>query len=270
MTVLADHLAYLHARNYAESTITQRRYVLGRLTRTGVDPVHATTADLLRFLMRLKHAPSRASETAHLRSFYRWAVLENYRDDDPTIRVPKPRLPGWLPHPIGEPDLIRAVNLAPDRVRPWLFLAAFAGLRACEIAPLRGEDLWWHSDPPIIVVRRGKGGEPDSVPIAPALACELDGLAQRGWLFPRGDGQGGPLPAHRVSQIANGYLHRIGIAHTLHSLRHRFGTQCLRLSGNLRHTQSLMRHKSIVSTTIYTLVEKSETAAVVAALPLVV
>jgi len=273
--IVAEHLDHLRYRNLALSTITQRRYALKRLMRfTGEPAILAQTEDLLAFRNRPTRAgtalepQSQASELAHLGGFYRWAVLAGHRVDDPMLRVPRPRLPRAMPNPISESDLALAISTARERIRPWFYLAAFAGLRACEIAPLRGEDLWWHADPPLLVVRKGKGGDPGTVPIAPDLASALRGLPEHGWLFPREDGEAGHVPAHLVSHLANDHLHRLGIAHTLHKLRHRFGTQVYRAShGDLRQTQELMRHRSPVSTAIYTLVDQSEAAGIVAALP---
>lgn len=105
--------------------------------------------------------------------------------------------------------------------------------------------------------------------MGPVLRDELARLPQRGWLFPKQDGSLGPVKGHTVSHLANDHLHRIGSAHTIHSCRHRFGTLIYRLSGgDLRVTQELMRHRSPVSTSIYTQVDQSHAAGVVAALPL--
>ena len=267
---MEQHLAELRRRDYSPATIYQRERVLTRL-RNAIAPtqlVHASTSQLVHFLDRLKNPASRTAERGHLVSFYRWLVLEGYREDDPTVRIPKPRQKRWLPRPMPEEDVHRAVLLAPERVRPWLLLAGYAGLRACEIAPLRGEDIWWHAAPPIIVIERSKGGDPSTVPIAPILEKELHRWPARGYLWPRFDGRPQPLAPHNVSQLANDYLHSLGIWHTLHSLRHRFGTQVLRASGgDLRQTQELLRHRSIASTTVYTEIDKSESAGIVAALP---
>jgi integrase/recombinase XerC len=122
--------------------------------------------------------------------------------------------------------------------------------------------------PALLVVRRGKGGNPGTVPIGPVLEDELRRLPTRGWLFPKMDGTVGPLRAWSVSHLANDHLHRIGSSHTLHSCRHRFGTMVYRLSGgDLRLTQEMMRHASPVSTAIYTEVDQGHAAGVVAALP---
>lgn len=269
------HLADLRWRNYSPTTISQRRNAVRRLERfTGKDALDVDLPEILLFRDRLTRAgqaltiATQHAEIAHLAGFYRWALLEGWREDDPMLRVPRPRLPRWMPHPIPEHDLARAIDTASDRIRPWLYLAAFAGLRACEIAPLRAEDLWWHTDPPLLVVQHGKGGDPGTVPISPVLEPILRLLPRKGWLFTRHDGAPGPNQAHLISHLSNAHLHRIGIALTLHSLRHRFGTQVYRASGrDMRQTQELMRHRSPVSTAVYTLVDQSEAAGIVAALP---
>ena len=107
------------------------------------------------------------------------------------------------------------------------------------------------------------------VPLSPTLAGELKLCSPPppGRLFPRHDGQPGPVPAHLVSHLANEHLHSLESELTLHKLRHRFGTQVLRASGNLRHAQEALRHRSITSTQLYTAVTNVELATVVNAVP---
>ena len=153
-----------------------------------------------------------------------------------------PRTYRRLPRPIAEDDLAVALTEAPDRVRPWLLLAGWAGLRASEIARLRAEDL----DETYLVVRESKNHRDGVVPLSPWLTDELRrcDLARHGWLFPRHEGRPGPNRAWTVSQLANRHLHSLGLADTLHTLRHRFGTQVQRAGRDFRVTQELMRHES--------------------------
>lgn len=257
-------------RNLRPGTIKQKRYAILRLARwLGRDPLSATGDDLTRFLDRLDKPEARATELSHLRSFFRWALVEGRIGSDPTIRLVRPRVPRRLPRPMPDGDLTVAIDTAPERVRPWLMLAAYAGLRACEIASLRAEDLLWANDPPLIVVGEGKGGHAGVVPMAPVLEPELRRLPGRGWLFLRLDGKPGPVKPHLVSHRANDHLHGLGITHTLHSIRHWFGTKAYRASGrDLRQTQELMRHQSPVSTAIYSWMDPDEAAETVASLPM--
>lgn len=255
-------------KNLQPTTVDQKRRCLARLERAWGEPLGLTTVEIRAFLARLDQAESRATELAHLRTFYKWAVLNGYRSDDPTLPIPRPKVPRRLPRPIPEEDLRMAIDTAPERIRLMLLLAAYAGLRAKEIAELRGESIWWQYDPPVLVVEEQKGGDMGAVPLAPILVEELAGAARSGWVFPRRDGTPGPNKPWMVSRLCNDHLHSLGITHTLHTLRHRFGTQALRMSkGNLRITQELMRHRTPVSTALYTWINPAESAEVVRALP---
>lgn len=255
-------------RNLQPSTVDQKRRCLARLERAWGDPLPLGTVELKNFLSRPMAAESRATELAHLRSFYKWAVLNSLRLDDPTLPIQRPKVHRRLPRPMPEDDLQMAVDTAPERVRLMLMLGAWAGLRAKEISGLRGEAIQWQYEPPILVVEEQKGGDTGAVPLAPVLVEELAGAPRSGWIFPRRDGNPGPTPPWLVSRLCNDHLHSLGITHTLHSTRHRFGTQVFRNSGrDLRLTQELMRHRTPVSTAIYTWVDPAEGARVVSELP---
>jgi integrase/recombinase XerD len=108
-----------------------------------------------------------------------------------------------------------------------------------------------------------------AVPLSSSLAAALDScdLPATDWLFPHG-WQDGPVRPWTVSHQSNAYLHSIGITHTLHTLRHWFGTHTYRATGrDLRMTQELLRHRSPVSTAIYTFSDPGEAAAAVERLP---
>jgi integrase/recombinase XerC len=249
------HLDAETRRNLRPATVAQRRRALRRLRRAlDVEILDVDGNDLAAWFDALTMAPEgRATELSHVRAFYRWAHLEGLIDADPTLRLVRPRLQRPLPRPIGDAELAQALDGAPDRVRPWLYLAAYAGLRASEIAGLRRQDVKNEAVPPVLIVGDGKGGKQRVVPLAPTLidALREAKMPPRGPLFPRHDGQPGPLPGHLVSHHANRYLHGLGIADTLHSLRHFFGTEMYRESQDLRVTQEVMGHASPLSTAGY-------------------
>ena len=167
---------------------------------------------------------------------------------------------------MSDEDFALALRFAPASIEPWLMLAAYAGLRACEIAPLRGDDLDWTNR--LIMIRVQKGGDPGSVPMAEHLVPVLSGRKRHGWLFPQWNGSGKPIAPGQLSRHANHYLHSLGIHSTFHSLRHRYGTLVYQASGHdLRATQELMRHNSPVSTALYTYIDPTDTRSIVNALP---
>ena len=265
-TVEHRHILWLRRRNLRPTTIYQRERAILRLMRRLQAPsiLWATTLALEEHLDHIADAGSRRTEMCHLRGFFRWAHEEGLISADPTARLARIRPRKYLPRPIPHDDLRRALADAPERVKPWLYLAAYAGLRACEIATLRVEHLHW--DEGMIFVAQTKGGGMSAVPLHPTLAAVLrDRLPAQGWAFTKDDGQ--PLNPWNVSHGVNRYLHGLGITHTLHTLRHWFGTEVHRLSGgDLRRTQELMRHDSPVSTAGYTWMDPGDGARVVAGL----
>lgn len=265
-----DHLDHLHARNLRPTYIESRTRVLHRLeTHLGDTPLAATLDDLRTYLDRPLGPGARATEIAHLKAFYRWAVTEERIDRDPSVRLEKPKLPPGKPRPIATSDLAVALHAANDPIRTMLYLAAYAGLRACEIAPLRGEHLLLYDDPPTLIVVEGKGGATGSVPIGQVLLPILELAPRRGLLFPRIDGHPGPMSRYRVCQLCNGHLHGLGIDATLHQLRHWCLTEAYRATTNLRVVQKIARHRSSSTTDRYTYIADREGASAVDRLPIV-
>lgn len=266
MGMVEDHLRHLGRRNLRPSTRNQRRLALARLGRDH-DLTRVTGPEIEDWLDGRDLQPaSRASEISHLRGFYRWAVAEDRLTHDPTLKLTRPRLPKRLPRPMPEPDLAMAVDLAPEPVRSMLLIAAFAGLRACELAGLDGEHVLVELG--VLLIAEDKGGGVSSVPIAPALRPVFSRLPRSGPLFLLSDGR--RMRPHNVSHHCNRFLHAVGVTHTLHSLRHRFGTMVYRASGrDLRATQELLRHRTPVSTALYTWCDPGDLAMAVDRIPLV-
>lgn len=252
---LSDHLAHLRLRGLRPATIIQRRYAIRRLHRAlGKEPLKASTEELDAWQRVLTMAPiSRSCELTHVIGYFKWAMEDGRIRTDPTRRLIRPKRPPRLPRPIGETELRRALLLAPPQVRPWLALAAWAGLRAGEIARLQRCDVLEDATPPVLIVADGKGGRSRVIPIGPALIEELRGygLPSRGVLFRRGDGKpGGHTPA-RLSTLANRHLHAVGISDTLHSLRHRYATVAYQQSQDLRLVGELLGHSDPATTAGY-------------------
>jgi integrase len=249
-------------RNLRPTYVNNQRLALRRLAHVH-DPLTATTADLESYLDGRDLAPgSRATEIANLAGFYAWCLDVDLIGVSPVRKVARPRVPPRLPRPMPDAEIAQALTQAPCDVAPILSLAVYAGLRACEIAQLRVEDF----RAGVLVVRESKGGGETAVPISPTLAATLARcpLPASGWLFP--SRHGGHVSRSRICGLANDYLRSLGIVHTLHSLRHGFGTAVYRSTRDLRLTQELMRHRSIQSTVGYTKLDPRDGADAVAAL----
>jgi len=280
------HLEHLRQLGRADNTVNRRHEVLSRLedwlgTTLGItDLLEVTRTELAAWRATLTCPPYRPNTVrvyvTHVMGFYRWSVDEELLEMDPARRLPRPKLQSGLPRPASERDLMRAVSLAEGRIRVWLVLAGWEGLRAHSIARSAREDVQLEGSSPTWLVSpyAGKGGKSYAVPLAKftiEVLEEWGGLPRRGWNFPRQDGRLGHISPSRLDQICNKHLRDCGLNITLHQLRHRFGTEFHRASGrDLLLTAEAMGHTNVQHTRGYAAVTADEAAAAVNALPVVI
>lgn len=257
--VINEYLRWMKAKHLATGTIKTARHILhGLARRTGV-PILDTSPDDIRTWQAIR-AEELGPDTlrnhgSYVRGFFHWAMRAGYILTDPTDAFELPSSTRRLPRPIEEDELHDALGAADDHVRAILCLAAFAGLRACEIAGLAWSEVRLTGPKPVIRVTwtSGKGRKERIVDIAPPLADALSALNQRrgGPVIPRLDGGWGHNRPTRISQVANDYLKSRGLHHRLHSLRHRFGSRVHEESGDIRVTQEALGHSSPATSALY-------------------
>lgn len=263
--LLDEHLTHLKASGQSDRTIESRQSVLRRLS--DILPfglVYAATEQIEAWLAELRDAGrSRwtiAVYSYHVRSFFQWACKAGFLDGDPTADIARAKYPRCIPKPVDEDELARALAMA-EPFRTAAVLAAFAGLRASEIAACRRE----HITPERLTVPTGKGGDPGSVPTHPYL-WDVVQFRPAGFLIT--DRLGREVSGHWLTVHIRGHFDAAGLPGVhLHRLRHRYGTQIQELFGDIRVTQECMRHRSIASTEGYTKVTSARRTAAVAALP---
>jgi len=245
------HLDHLRRKNLSPRTRHDREGVLRRLTAFLDCPLlEATPDDLDRWQAGLRVGISAiATYTSHVKAFYEWAVDRELLATSPAARLPRPRIPSRHPRPIPEEDLRVAIACAMEPLRTWLIIAAYCGLRAGEISRMQTYDVTEEAGMWTLLVH-GKGDRERFVPLPAAIRSGLAGyMGQRGAMFRRPDGR--PFTPDGVSQLAAAHLHGLGQPHTLHTLRHRFGTRLYALSRDIRLTQELMGHQNPATTALY-------------------
>lgn len=245
------------AVGHSERTIDARRQTIERLAADGIDPMTATREELTGWLATrtirgaaVKRS-TKSTYRAQLRAFYGWLADSGRRDDDPAIKLPAPRVPRGVPHPVTPQEVVAVLQACADprawQTRAYVTLAAFAGLRAHEIAKVRGEDFRGGE-----IMVTGKGGSVSTVPITPVIQRLADTMPASGYWFPTNSASG---HVHRcsVSTAIQRAFQRAGVTAVPHALRHHYCTQVLRSSGgDLRTTQRAARHASPATTAIYT------------------
>lgn len=254
--IVNRYLETLELRGLRYWTIYNRRRALVRLRSWAGGPIlYLSEDDLVRWqterCRQIQPEPLR-TDMSHHRQFYRWCVREGFRPDDPTIRLDLPRVARRMPRPMADQIIADAIAGAPQDIGAVLALAAFAGLRACEIARLDWSEVGMVDRNPHIRVVEGKGGHGRIVPMSGALVDALTQLpARRGPVIRRRDGQAGQNTAHRISYMTNKYLHGAGITETLHQCRHRFASATYQACQDIRAVQEMLGHQSPTTTAIY-------------------
>lgn len=262
-TIIGEWQQWQRAQGLSERTITERGQVLAHLaSQADRDAFEIRPVDIIRYTGRPGLSQSsRATYHASIRAFYGWCQRVELRADNPADATPTPKRRRAAPRPLGSSQLAAVLAAANRRrTRMMVLLAALAGLRVHEIAKLRGDDFDWSAG---VVTVAGKGGKVAMVPVHEAIAAAADGWPAAGWWFGAYDGGDGPIKPGAVSKAIGRAMERAGVAGTAHQLRHWYGTALLEQGEDLRTVQELMRHESVATTQIYTLVTSARRRAAI-------
>lgn len=250
----------------------------GGLMQAPAEAVEAWFADLSR---RGLSAATAARRRSSVRQFYRFALAEGWRADDPSRRLDAPRQGRPLPRSLSrdEIDRLLAAAAARDaaaglRLVALVEMAYASGLRVSELLGLKVEAV--RRDPAYLIVR-GKGGKERLAPLNPAARAALKAwLTARDarrkpeapdspWLFPSSS-RSGHLTPRRFAQLLDEAAVTAGLDPARvspHVLRHAFATHLLEGGADLRVVQTLLGHADIATTQIYTHVATDRLAQVV-------
>jgi integrase/recombinase XerD len=265
----------------AETYRTEVRCFLGWLAQEGLELGLVDSSGLSRYLdkrRKLDHIDSRSAAKAisALRSFFRFAVGESIRADNPAAVLEMPRRPLRLPEVLSRETVERLLNTVNSetplglRDRTIFELIYSAGLRVSEAVSLDLRDLEL-PDPAApgsggIARVKGKGNKERLVIFGDVAAFWL-----RRYLKESRPG----LVKHRHSRalfvgrsgkrlsrkgIWKNYARFTSLAGTsshLHALRHSFATELLSGGADLRSVQALLGHSDLATTQIYTHVDVS-------------
>lgn len=250
----------------------------GGLMKADAEAVEAWFADLSR---RGLSAATAARRRSSARQFYRFALAEGWRTDDPSRRLDAPKQGRSLPKVLSraEIDALLAASAARYaaaglRLVALVEMAYASGLRVSELLGLKVEAV--RRDPAYLIVR-GKGGKERLAPLntnareaIKAWLVARDGKRKpeapdSPWLFPS-SGRTGHLTPRRFAQLLDEAAITAGIDPARvspHVLRHAFATHLLEGGADLRVVQTLLGHVDIATTQIYTHVATDRLAQVV-------
>jgi integrase/recombinase XerD len=237
-------------------------------------PRGITTSLILGFLVQLKdrgYAVATISRVlAALRMFYRYLAVEGIVERNVTAALDSPRLWRRLPSVLSPAEVDQLLKAPqPDtafglRDKAVLELLYATGLRAAEIGSLDVDSI--HFDYGYLRCI-GKGSKERLVPVgrtaldvARRYLFESRPRILRGRISPAlfVSRSGRRLSRLQIWRLVKKYARQAGIRKNLypHALRHSFATHLLAGGADLRSVQEMLGHASIITTQIYTHVDK--------------
>ena len=214
-------------------------------------------AELASWLAREDWSPAaKHNYYHHLRGYFRWACNEDnpHLDYDPSASLARPRVPAGVPKPVTDDELDQSLRRSEHPWHRLILLAAYAGLRCCELATVRREHI---TETDITI--KGKGGKTRRIPTMPNVWADVRDL-------PRG--VIGPGDSNWISRNALYHFPRIGLdGVTMHRFRHWFATTMLANGVDLLTLSKLLGHANTATTAVYCQITDEQRQRAVSALP---
>ena len=217
------------------------------------------------------HPRSQARILSGIRSFYRFLIMEDYLESDPTELLESPQTGFKLPEvmTVEEIDLlIGSIDRGTkegQRNRAILETLYSCGLRVSELCNLKLSELYFEEG---FIKVEGQGSTQRLVPISPRAIKEIrlyftdrnlmkikPGFEDFVFISNFGKNISRIMVFHIIKELAE----RIGLKKKIspHTFRHSFATHLLEGGANLRAIQCMLGHESIGTTEIYTHIDRN-------------
>lgn len=239
-------LLYLKALGRTPETLRTRWYQISRFSRLIGRPIaDVVQDDVIRVLAQESiGTESRRGLISCVRAFFDWAIVHNLARENPVRGIPA--IPMTRPSGLICPEnaITRGITAYDDDTALAVMLAAYCGLRRCEICTIHiRRDIIQNLSGMTIQVH-GKGRKERTLPVPGVLAARIESRP-KGWLF-TGDvnGHAGVDYIGKRIKKATGY--------PPHSLRRRFATVTYYRSGcNLLLVSKMLGHSNVGTTMHY-------------------
>ena len=236
-----------------------------------LSPVRVELFHLTSFLVWVNElglsARSQARIISGIKSFYKFLLLEDVIETDPTTLLETPRIGRKLPEVLNheEVELILAqIDLsspAGRRNKAMLEVLYGCGLRVSELTELRLSHIYFDQE---FIRVTGKGHKERLVPIGRIALKEIRNYLPDRHSLPRIERdhedilflnrRGRKLSRVMVFTMIKDLVAAAGIKKNIspHTFRHSFATELIDRGADLRAVQEMLGHESILTTEIYT------------------
>lgn len=230
--------------------------------------VHDDIAQFLQYIHELGLGErTQARILSGVKAFYKYLLIENLLDADPTNLMEGPKLGRKIPAVLSYDEItvmLEAIDLSEPqghRNRAMLETLYACGLRVSELISLKISE-FYHEEEYIKVT--GKGNKERIVPMgAEAIAQNLYYMSHYRSTLKIKPGQedflylnrrGSSLSRVMIFNIIKDLAEKVGIEKKVspHTFRHSFATHLVEGGADLRAVQDMLGHESITTTEIYT------------------
>jgi integrase/recombinase XerD len=254
---------------YIHDVVLLQQYV--ELSALQVSPLSITSKHLQGFLQHINElgmsAYSQARILSGLKSFFKYLLVEELIEKDPTALIEGPKIGRKLPDTLSYPEiekLLEAIDLStPEggRNRAMLEVLYSSGLRVSELVELKIPNIYFDVGFLRVI---GKGNKERLVPVGrdalKFLKIYLEEIRvhvpiQKGFdSYAFLNRRGKKLTRVMIFTIIKNLAIKIGLKKTIspHTFRHSFATHLIEGGADLRTVQEMLGHESITTTEIYT------------------
>lgn len=261
--------------NTLDAYLTDLDKLLAFLVLENINILDVTLENLQEFAAGLHdigiHPRSQARIVSGIKSFFRFLLLEDYIQADPTELLEAPQRGFKIPEvlTVHEIDsIIATIDLSKkegQRNRAILETLYSCGLRVSELINLKLSELYFKEG---FIKVEGKGNKQRLVPISQRAIKEINNYfidrnqieikkEEEDFLFL--NRRGTRMSRIMVFHIIKEQTKAAGITKNVspHTFRHSFATHLLEGGANLRAIQCMLGHESITTTEIYTHIDRN-------------
>lgn len=237
-------------------------------------PAAVSYADLKLFLNwyseNNNNARTQARVLSGIRAFFRFLLIEGEIEENPSSLMESPKIGLKLPEVLSVEEInsiIEQIDLSkPEGHRNKAIIETLygCGLRVSELVNLRLTDIHYKEE---FVIVTGKGDKQRLVPISKKALKEIDIYKQDRNALPAITDQnvlflnrrGHQLTRAMIFTIIKDLAAKAGIRKNIspHTFRHSFATHMITAGADLRAVQEMLGHESILTTEIYTHIDRS-------------
>lgn len=260
---LDEFISVLNIRRYSRRTV--KNYTLslratsGYFRSLGKDIASLTDEDLLKFFSYLTEVKKLSASSVRIYRFslqlYCHEILHRNLDFS---RFKNLRKSTHLPTVLSISEIRKILNCILNlKHRMIIALMYSSGLRVSEVVSLKVQDI--DLERSVLTVRQGKGKKDRLTLLPEMLKKDMESFIQDKkndeFLFISNQGKGkDPIHTRTVQKVLKSAIAKSGIRKNItpHDLRHSFATQLLENGIDVRYIQTLLGHKNISTTMIYT------------------